>query len=232
MTPSSWHGPRTFVGAALLTLGLFIAAQPVTAQERESDVEKAARLSRRGAGLRGGAWMVQDLQEVSGATDERSPAFEGYFEKGLDLHLAMETTLGLWRRSQASHQSGGVLSGSSSERVNSYIVPMFTALKLYPLTRPESSFEPFLNAGVGVALAVIDRETTSGGLFGVGSGTSMAQGFGVKGGVGFDWRFSRAFGLTVGARYQWLKFTADVSGDRTFQGLGADAGFIYRFQYR
>jgi opacity protein-like surface antigen len=220
---------RAVGGAAVLAVAIAGAA-PIASAQQESELERSARLQRRGAGLRAGAWAVQDLSAVSGARDSRSPAFEGYFEKGLDLHLAWENTLGVWRRTQSVEQSGTL--GSSSERVASYIVPMFTALKLYPLTRPEHSFEPYLNAGLGLAVAVEDRETSSGGLFGGASGTGLVTGFGLKAGVGFDWRFTPAFGVTVGGRYQWVKFTQEVSGDRTFRGFGADAGLIYRFQYR
>ncbi|TMQ67463.1 MAG: hypothetical protein E6K78_05020 [Candidatus Eisenbacteria bacterium] len=56
--------------------------------------------------------------------------------------------------------------------------------------------------------------------------------FGLKAGVGTDWRLGQAFGLTLGGRYQWTEFGEDVGGQRIFNGLGADLGLTYRFQYQ
>lgn len=117
-----------------------VASAPLRAQEgrpQEDDPERAATLKRKGAGLRVGAWWVQDLSQVSGVDYSQWPSFEGYFQKGLDLHLTIETTLGLWRRSQETDQ----------ERVQSFVIPAFTALKMYPFTRPGDRLEPYLSAG-------------------------------------------------------------------------------------
>ena len=110
-------------------------------------------------------------------------------------------------------------------------MPMFTSLKVYPITRPEKRFEPYLDAGVGAAIGIDDREGVVGGLPGETDGTSASLGFGFKGGLGVEWRFSRAFGLSLDGRYQWIRFGDEVGGDRSFQGLGFGAGLTYRFQY-
>jgi hypothetical protein len=204
---------------------------PLGAQE-ESDAEARARLQRRGAGLRADVWSVRGLQEVAGAETGSMPLFEGYFERGLDRHLALQTSVGLWRRTQEI-ESGGGLGGSTTERVASWVVPMFTALRFFPVTGPEASLEPYVEGGVGFALGLDDRQTEAGGPLGVGSGEGITTvaGFGFKGGLGFEWRFSRALGLAVGGRYQWIRFLEDVGGDRIFRGFGAGAGLTYRFQF-
>jgi len=203
-------------------------------EDSASDPEKQARRERQGAGLRGGIWDVRDLTEVSGAKYSTSPAFEGYFQKGLDLHLAIESTAGVWRRRQTMEQDGGLGGGTVREEVNSYVVPLFTALKLYPFTRPDDAFEPFVSAGVGLALGIDDRTTTSSDLLGLGagSGTAMLTGFGFRGGAGVEWRFSQAFGLSASGRYQWIRFGGELGGERTFKGPAFEAGLTYRFQYR
>ena len=199
----------------------------------ESQLERDARLARRGAGLRGGVWDVRGLTETDGVEYSRTPAFEGFFQKGLDKHLAWENSVGFWRRTQRIASTGG-LGGASEEHVDVYVVPTFTALKLFPFTVPANRVEPYLEGGAGFGLGIEDRETSgAGGLLGAGgsNGTQIVPGFGFKGGAGIDLRFSRAFGVTLGARYQWMKFFQDLGGERTYGGMGYDVGLIYRFQY-
>ena len=214
--------------ASILILSLSVSA---LAHAQEDDPERAATLKRRGAGLRVGAWWVQDLPQVSDAEYSQWPSFEGYFQKGLDLHLTIETTLGLWRRSQEIEESG---LGGGEQRVQSFVIPAFTALKMYPFTRPADRLEPYLTAGVGLALGVDDRETSGSDLLGlgVGSGTALLTGFGFKLGAGFDWNFGSAFGLSANGRYQWIRFSEELGGKRTYRGLGAEAGITYRFQFK
>ena len=58
-------------------------------------IAQTVRMARGGAGLQVGVWGVRDLQGLDGATSSEWPAFEGYFQRGLDLHLAMGNTIGL-----------------------------------------------------------------------------------------------------------------------------------------
>jgi opacity protein-like surface antigen len=223
---------RTWFG--VVALALTAAGRPLRAQhaqQPESDVERNARLARRGAGLHVGTWDVRGLSEPDGVSTSSMPLVDGYFRKGLDQHLALETTVGLWRRTQTVRQSGGVLGGGGEDRVTSYIVPQFTSLMLFPFTQPSQRVEPYLSGGAGLALGIDDRQTTAGGLFGGESGTAMTAGFGFQTGTGVEWRLSKAFGLTAGARYQWIRFLQDLGGDRTFRGFGLDGGVTYRFQY-
>lgn len=204
----------------------------------EGDLENtiaAAKAARNGAGLRVGAWGVRDLPEVEGARYSKSPSYEGYFQKGLDSHLVIESTLGLWRWVQEiEEEEGGALSSGGREVVTTYLVPAFSAIKFYPLTRPGQVLEPYAKAGAGFVLGIEDAESTgSGPLLGFtpGTGTSVATGFGLSGAIGVDWAFSRAFGLTAGGRYQWMRFSSDVGGQDTFKGVGVDVGLTYRFRY-
>lgn len=103
---------------------------------------------------------------------------------------------------------------------------------MYPGTGPEAALEPFLAAGAGFTLGVDDRSAVGGGLLGGGSGgTIMVAGVGLKGGAGVEYRFSRAFGLSVLAGYQYVRFFEDVGGDRSYKGLVVFGGLTYRFQY-
>src|SRR6185436_7954078 len=98
--------------------------------------------------------------EPAGTSVASWPAFEGYFQKGLDLHLVIETSAGLWRRKLTSGSSSGL---------EAYTVPMLTQLKLYPSTRPGDQLEPFIAAGVGLSLGIERTPAGSGPLGGGGS---------------------------------------------------------------
>ncbi|HEU5183792.1 MAG TPA: hypothetical protein VFU01_04430 [Gemmatimonadaceae bacterium] len=203
------------------------------AAQADSVNEQRVKRMRRGAGLRVGTWDVRGLSQVSGARVNEWPMFEGYFQKGLDLHLALENTVSVFRREQRIMRSGG-LGGTVEEKLTAYVIPQFTSLKVYPFTRPEQGFEPFIIGGAGLTIGVDDRENSeSGGLLGGGgeSGVGFVAGFGLKGGLGFELRFSEAFGAGLGGRYQWVRFFGELAGERTYRGLGADIGITYRFQY-
>ena len=220
------------LGAALLLALPFFA--PDIGAQQESDDERRARLERRGAGVSAGVWSVRGLAEIDDVDYTSSPAIEAFFAKGLDLHLAIENTLGLWVRTQRSVSSDG-LGGTSTETIRSYIVPQFTSLKFYPVSRPADRVQPFLGAGAGFAIAIDDRETegSGGGLLGgiAPSGIAMVPGFGFKAQVGTEIR-GKALGLGISAKYQWVRFFQEVGGEQTYGGPGMDIGFVYRFQYR
>jgi hypothetical protein len=199
---------------------------------QESQTEEQARLARRGAGIRVGLWDVRGLAEVTSAEYSETPLFEGYLQHGLDRHLAMQNSIGFWRRTQEIESSGG-LGGTTQESVKSYVVPQFTSIRFFPVSGPDQMLEPYLEGGAGISLGIDDRSTSSGGLLGVGggSGVVIVIGFGFKLGVGAEWRFSDALGLSGGGRYQWMRFLEDLGGARTYRGFAGEVGITYRFQY-
>lgn len=203
-------------------------AQAPAKADTSDRVEQRVKRMRQGAGLRGGAWTVSNLDEPSGTTSSSIPAFEGYWQKGLDRHLAIETSAGLWHRQQRSG------SGSTAESVGSFIVPLLTTIKVFPFTGPEEQLEPFISAGAGFVLGIENQSTVSGGLLGGGganSGLNIVAGIGAKGSAGVEYRFSQAFGVSAAAAYQYVWFAQDVGGQSSYKGFMLLAGLTYRFQY-
>lgn len=196
------------------------------------DPERQAQLARRSGGLRVGSWNVRDLTTPSGARDSETPAFEGYVRKGLDRHLALENSVGFWRRREVVTSSGGPLGGETTSTIDAYVIPQQTALVFYPVTGPESRLEPFLRGGIGLTLGVEDRDGDGTGLFTGGEGLSYAVGFGATAGPGLEWRPTNTLGLAVSGRYQWVRFFQEFAGRETYQGIAADLGITYRFQFR
>jgi outer membrane protein W len=198
------------------------------------DLEKRARLARRGGGVRVGTWDVRGLTAASGAAISKTPAFEGYVRRGLDLHLAIEHSVGVWRRTQSVTQTtSGPLGGTtqSTSTLETYVIPQFTSITFFPVTSPEHRFEPYVKAGAGFALGVDDRTGDGGGLFSA-EGTSLVPGYGLSGGAGIELRLTNALGLAAAGRYQWLRFFQQLSDKRTYEGFGAELGVTYRFQFR
>lgn len=233
---------RSMIAATTLVL----ATTPTIANAQESarpigrdststrvDVEQRARLARRGGGIRVSTWDVRSLPTTSGAEVSKIPAFEGYMRRGLDMHLAMEHSVGVWRRSQRVTETttGPLGTTTSTSTVETYVVPQFTSIALFPVSRPEHRVEPYVKAGAGFALGVDDRSGDGGALFAT-SGVSLVPGYGLSSSTGVEARFSNALGVNVAGRYQWVRFFQELSGKRTYEGFGIEAGMTYRFQFR
>jgi opacity protein-like surface antigen len=231
--------PVVLAVLSLLAMGVGSAQAQVqsdtAARRNSSDIEAEVKRSRNGAGLRAGTWSLQGHTAPSGATESTMPLLEGYFAKGLDLHLVLENSVAFWRLSQKATTSGGPLGGSSTQVINAYIIPQFTGIRLYPFTRPTDRIEPYVAGGVGFTLGVEDRKGPDGGIFGAtgSSGTTFNMGIGLNGGIGAEWHMSSAFGLAVGARYQYVQFlNGELAGSKVYKGFGFQGGLTYRFQYR
>lgn len=223
---------RALVAATLTAGALLLSATTAAAQaadtthhttEHPADVEARAKQLRSGAGLRVGTWDVRGLPPAAtGETLRSSPTLEGYFQKGLDLHLAIENTATVYWQDRTTRGTD-ILGQATEQKTRLYIVPLFTSLKVFPFTRPGAAVQPYALGGIGFALGIQDPDNGS---------ASLGQGVGVKGGTGLELRLGPAFGLTAGGRWQWIRFLGDFADTRTAQGFGADVGITYRFQYK
>jgi hypothetical protein len=218
--------------ATTLLAAAALSWAPLSAQNTgESDEERAARLARSGAGIRVGTWNVADLREVEDGSSSTWPYFEAYFQRGMDLHLVIESGIGLYRRQEEMPGTGGPL-GTEPSTTTAYILPLLTSVKFYPVTRPGAPVEPHVGAGIGFAIAIEDQEGGGGSLIGMRSpGTAMVTGFGAKGSGGVDVRLGGAFGASLGATYQWLRFSDPVGGIETYAGPAFTVGLTYRFRF-
>jgi opacity protein-like surface antigen len=186
------------------------------------DVVKRAQLARRGGGLRVGPWHLNGQQQPAGTTS--IPAFEGFVRTGLDQHLLIENSVGVWRQHEQASTSGGLLGGSSVS-TDSYIIPQFTSILFYPFTSPSDRVEPYIRGGLGFALGVEDPQSGGGSI-------SFTPGFGLTSGLGVEWRMTEALGLALSTRYQWIRFFQTFGAQQTYQGPVIEAGVTYRFQFR
>ena len=197
------------------------------------DPSAQAKRARGGGGLRVGTWQVIGLDEPGAPSSTETVAAEGWYQKGFDVHIALESTLGFWQRTQTVGESGSIIGSSTDRKVQTYLIPTMSTLKLYPATHPGSPLEPYLAAGAGVVFGV-DHEAVSTTDPAVVPGTTNTfhTGLGIQTGAGIEWNTPSAFGLTVGGRYQWASFGEDVGGKALYRGPAYFGGVTYRFQYQ
>ena len=220
---------RRFCGLTAITL-VACLARTVGAQDTARTTEEAkASRARRGAGIVIGTWSLVDNPATGSTTVSDSPVAEGYFRKGIDKHLAIETSAGVWRRVVETPASGG-LGGSPGGKTSVILIPQMTSIKLFPFTTPDDALEPFVSGGVGFTLG-FQSQSGGGGLLGGGGASGLVVGVGATTSLGVEWRFSSAFGLRLGGVYTYTQFFDDLAGERMYRGTGANAGITYRFQY-
>src|SRR5690349_10260671 len=171
-----------------------------------SPAEEKARMARKGAGLIVGTWSLVDDPASGTTTTDDAPFFlEGYVRKGLDKHVALETTLGIWRRVISDPGTGGPF-GSAGGKTTVLLLPNMTSIRLFPFTTPENKFEPYISAGAGFTIGVVS-ESGGGGLVGGSGGVSgLTAGVGGRLMAGVEWRLGDAFGLTAGGHYTYIQF--------------------------
>jgi len=222
----------TIVGRSLTLFTAAVVSMTASASYAGDAVVDQARRARGGAGLRVGSWQVAGLTTAPSGEASETPAFEGWFQKGFDLHIAMENTIGFWQRKESSFQPGSFGPETTVEN-ESYLVPTLTSLKLYPMTTPASRVEPYLSAGVGVVLGFFTGNVSGSDPTLVPSeGSKINTGLGIQTGGGIDLNSGGMFGLTMGGRYQWASFRQDEGGSlRLYKGPSMNIGLTYRFRY-
>jgi hypothetical protein len=191
-------------------------------------------MARRAGGLTVGHWELRGVEPGATVDVSTMPILSGYLRKGLDLRLALENGIGVWRRVQSTEATGGI-GGTAAEEVQSWVIAQTTAIRFYPMTDAGSTIEPWLLGGAGFTLGIDDRETDGGGVLGGssgGSGVFMVPGVSLQAGTGVEWWFGESLALNAGARYQWTRFFQEFGGERTYQGPTIDLGLTYKFRYR
>jgi hypothetical protein len=204
---------------SILALLLTGAALPLQGQDAdESEAQRAARLARRGAGIRAGTWDV-DVAFVEKAA--RSPQYESYYQRGFDQHLALEHSLSVWRVKTSPE-------GFPQVETRTYIAPLLTSLKVYPVTSPGDMLEPYLLGGIGFAFGVEDESENAIG----GGGTTVVTGVAIRGAVGVEMTLGGPLGIAAAGKYQWVYFGEElINTKNVFSGVGVEGAVTYRFQF-
>jgi len=205
--------------ATLLAALLWVGHNPCLAQTSKD----AAGWGRRGGGVTVSAWRVgpPDIVRAVQPVYKRSVLADAYFRRGLSDHLALESSLGYWRRTS---ERPGTAAQTDTTRV--YIIPLVTALRIYPLTTVRNPVEPYVQAGAGFSIGVQQQSEST-----AGQRRSIAFGFGVKAAVGVEVHAYGPVGVTVGGHYQGVRFGQTVDEQEAFGGTGLQGGITYRFNF-
>ena len=203
----------------LLAVG---AAMPLRGQVAESAAQRASAQARRGIGVRAGVWQV-DVERVDEV--KRSPQFEGYYQRGLGPELALESSFGVWRVKTGVDQ---MVPDAPLIETRTYIAPLLTSLKYYPLTGPGAALGPYLLGGVGFAFGIEDESELAIG----GGGTTVATGVALRGAIGIDFALGGALGIAAAGKYQWVYFGEElINAKHTFSGVGVEGAVTYRLHF-
>ncbi|HUP90428.1 MAG TPA: hypothetical protein VM100_13810 [Longimicrobiales bacterium] len=180
----------------LLLLVLLKTAAAYGQQQEETD----PRAARRAVGLRAGSW--QDL-----------PYAEIYFQRGLAERVALENSLGVWRRKQGTWTT--------------YVIPLLTTVKFYPLTAPARALQPYVMVGLGLGVGVESESKQAVG----GGGTSILTALGGKAAGGLEFKLRKSLHAHGGARYLYMHYNDKLAFRNTYDGIGFEGGISYRFSF-
>lgn len=158
--------------------------------------ESDLKLARRGFGVRGGPW-------------HHLPYVEIFFQRGLAERVALENSAGVWQRRQAESRT--------------YVIPLLTSLKVYPLTNAKSRIEPYVLAGVGFGLGIENESDRAVG----GGGTNIVTGFGLKTAAGLEIHVVKFLSAHVGGQYLYMRFNDKLANQNTFEGTGFEGGLTF-----
>ncbi|HEX6558794.1 MAG TPA: hypothetical protein VF021_05010 [Longimicrobiales bacterium] len=210
---------RTCILQATLLAALALAVPGAARAQAPSD---AAGGSRRGLGIVVGNWVVPrpDIVRAVQPTYRRSLMGEIHFRRELTERVVLETSVGAWRRISERPSALG-----STVTTRTYIVPLLTALRVFPITTVRNSIEPYLVGGAGLAVGVQQQSENSPG----GGGRSIVTGVGVRAGAGIEIHVYDRFGVLLGGHVQGVRFGEAVDEQEAFAGAGVQGGLSYRF---
>lgn len=221
------HGfPLRTAAVAAATLVLAFGARPARAQET---MAQSFSYLRRGLGLRAGVWQLSTTVPDS-ARATQWPLIEVFYQRGMGRHLAMENSLGLFRRRVTAEAGTSLFGNTGTTQITSYIIPFTIGVDYFPFTRAGSLLEPFVRADVGFAIGVDSSRNSGTGPFGGSGGTSTSTGFGARGGAGLKLALGSRLALAVDANYMLEYFGADIGIGQSYHGPQFDAGLMYRLR--
>ena len=198
-----------------------LAGHPNSARGQQAPTtrtDEELQQARNASGLSVGEWHVP-APTTTGASYSSSLMFSGITQRGLSVHVALESSAGLWRRVGTTPQPDG-----KPVVTKSYLIPLLDCLKVYPFTRASNRIEPYLTTGLGFGLGIQQESTNAIG----GGGTAVVTGFAVKVGVGVEYHLSRRFGFLADGRYLWMNLSDRISEQGAFSGGGVEAGMTYK----
>ncbi|MBR9979378.1 MAG: outer membrane beta-barrel protein [Bacteroidetes bacterium] len=228
---------RVFTTILVLLLGSGVAF----AQEREGQSETRIVLEQEKPqkqnyySVRFGLWFPEDeakgfnfegnlIDETEGKIDQsQAMGLDFHFRKNIGSPLYTDLSVGGWyttyQFSIDEVTSNGLLREADAWAL---IVPITIGLSIAPL--PDNPVQPYAMAGLGAYVAFTGRELLRMSDQNVNDTETFIR-FGFYLGAGLDLMLAEAFGISVGAKYQFLEFDEPLfTGQKNFTGLQASIG--------
>ncbi|MBE0642893.1 MAG: outer membrane beta-barrel protein [Bacteroidetes bacterium] len=190
--------------------------------------------------IRVGAWFPKDKEKgfdfQGNLVDETNGKIDQSQALGVDLHfrnaashpLYVDLSVGGWYTSY-EFTANDLLNETALIRKNSayaVIVPVTLGLSIAPL--PENPIQPYAMAGIGAYIGITGYDITEVSDQNASASDTYVR-FGYYLGAGLDFMFAETFGVSVGAKYQFLEFKDPLyTGQKNFTGLQASVGIAMK----
>lgn len=185
--------------------------------------------------IRVGAWFPKDKEqgitlddvafnETQGAIDEsQALGFDFHFRKSMGHPFYTDLSVGGWYTTYEFDPNTDILPNFQRYDAWSAIVPVTIGLSVAPL--PDNPFQPYAMVGLGAYFGFTGHDVLQVSDKNVPDDTETYIRFGYFAGVGIDFMLSEGFGLSAGAKYQFLEFENSLfTGQKDFTGLQATLG--------
>ncbi len=227
-----------------ITLLLVVAAGSISAQQERQQKETRViiKQEKERTGfytIRFGAWWPEDqekefrigenLYDQTDAQIEQSQALglDFHFRKMMTHPMYFDVSAGAWYTSYTFDFKEAVSNIEEEfENVDAWavIVPVTLGLSVQPLP-PETPIQPYAMVGIGAYVGITGRDLLLVSNDNRSDDTKSYVRLGYYFGAGLDFLFADSFGISIGAKYQFLEFQELLyTQQKDFTGLQATIG--------
>ena len=225
----------------LLAIGLLLAVATGSLsaqqekQQKESRVVIEQKKERTGFyTIRFGAWWPEDQEKDFQFRDIENP--EGEIEQsqamGLDFHfrkalthpMYFDVSAGVWYTTYQFDFLDELENINTNVEAYAAIIPITLGLSVAPLP-PESPIHPYAMAGIGAYVGISGYDKLQVSNDNRSDDTDTYVRLGYYFGAGLDFLFADTFGVSIGAKYQFIEFQETLATQqKDFTGLQATIG--------
>ncbi len=226
--------------AIMIALLVIVAGGFAAAQEREKTTEKIIVVQEEYKkvnyySIRIGAWFPKDKEQgitlddvafnkTQGAIDEsQALGLDFHFRKSMGHPFYTDLSIGGWYTTYKFDPNTEVLPNYRQYDAWTVIAPVTIGMSVAPL--PENPVQPYVMVGLGAYFGFTGHDVLQVSNENLPDDTETYIRFGYFAGVGLDFMFAENFGISLGAKYQFLEFDKPLfTGQKDFTGLQASLG--------
>lgn len=223
----------------VIALVFFVAAGTLSAQQEKQQKETrvVVKQERERTGfytIRFGAWWPKDAEKTFKWGDVETPnaqvdqsqalGLDFHFRKMMTHPLYFDVSAGAWYTTYKFNFTDQLESFNTNIEAWAVIVPVTLGLSVSPLPA-ESPIQPYAMAGLGAYVGITGYDKLLVSNENQSKDTKSYVRFGYYLGAGFDFLFADTFGVSIGAKYQFLEFQDYLATQqKDFTGLQATIG--------